>query len=239
MYIGQSVRPVEQRFRRHVTDAKACVLDTHFARAIRKYGEEHFGVEIIDTACTQEELNKKEQYWIREFDSVANGYNETDAVYKCGGNTYMSKTPEEMTVIRENLRASKIGSNNPNSRSVKCFNVNSGEEITFDTFRYCQEYFKEKTHRFISTRVNNQTKSLYRGEWKIAYADEEYQEYRVYHKPGKRVLFQNQETGESKEYCSMRLCARECGLPERKIDNLHKKGKGSFELNGCIFTVLE
>ena len=36
VYIGQTIRPVEYRFNRHMNDALNNILDTHFARAIRK-----------------------------------------------------------------------------------------------------------------------------------------------------------------------------------------------------------
>ena len=88
VYIGQTIRPIEKRFKRHLNDALNNILDTHFARAIRKYGKENFIIEQIDEAQTQDELNQKEQYWIRYYNSVEEGYNETDALSKCGGNTY-------------------------------------------------------------------------------------------------------------------------------------------------------
>lgn len=44
VYIGQSVRPISERWHRHITHAMSGVLDTHFARAIRKYGEESFTI---------------------------------------------------------------------------------------------------------------------------------------------------------------------------------------------------
>ena len=77
VYIGQTIRPAEYRFNRHMNDALNNILDTHFARAIRKYGKENFTIEEIDTAQTQDELNQKEQYWIRYYNSVEDGYNET------------------------------------------------------------------------------------------------------------------------------------------------------------------
>ena len=40
VYIGQTIRPIQDRFHRHINDALNNILDTHFARAIRKYGEE-------------------------------------------------------------------------------------------------------------------------------------------------------------------------------------------------------
>ena len=83
VYIGQTIRPIKDRFNRHINDALNNILDTHFARAIRKYRKESFIIEEIDIASSQEELNQKEQYWIRYYNATIDGYNETDAIYKC------------------------------------------------------------------------------------------------------------------------------------------------------------
>ena len=174
VYIGQSIRPIEQRFKRHIADAINNVIDTHFARAIRKYGKDNFIIEQIDTADTQLDLNLKEQYYIRKYDSIKNGYNETDAVYKCGGNTYLSKTENELNEIKDKIRNTKIGSKNPNSRAVKALNIDTKEEIFFNTVEECRKYFGEKHHRFITTRVKKETYVLYKGVWAIAYKNDEY-----------------------------------------------------------------
>lgn len=58
-YIGQTIRPIEQRFHRHINDAINNILNTHFARAIRKYGEENFIIEEIDTAKNQKRIKFK------------------------------------------------------------------------------------------------------------------------------------------------------------------------------------
>mgnify|MGYP003415896946 FL=1 len=81
VYIGQSIRPVNQRFRRHINDAINNKLDTYFARAIRKYGKDNFYIKIIDKADNQEELNLKEIYWIKYYKATNEkyGYNETFA----------------------------------------------------------------------------------------------------------------------------------------------------------------
>lgn len=60
MYIGQTIRQIEQRFKRHINDAVNNNLNTHFARAIRKYEQDKFVIEQIDVANSQDELNKKE-----------------------------------------------------------------------------------------------------------------------------------------------------------------------------------
>ncbi|MCB5259637.1 MAG: GIY-YIG nuclease family protein [Candidatus Cloacimonetes bacterium] len=50
--------------------------NNHLLNAIRKYGTENFTVEIIDTAESIEELNKKEKYWIKHYNAFRKGYNK-------------------------------------------------------------------------------------------------------------------------------------------------------------------
>ena len=163
VYIGQSIRPVEYRFHRHINDAMHNKLDTHFARAIRKYGPDKWQLEIIDCAETQEELNQKEQYWIRYYNSVEEGYNETDAISKCGGNTYQSKTEEEMEVIKEKIRQTKIGFKNPMAKKIKRTNIQTNEVDIFDTIISCAKACGIQNGKTsITTRLNGQIKSPYK-----------------------------------------------------------------------------
>ena len=186
VYIGQTIRTVEQRFHRHINDALNGILDTHFARAIRKYGPENFSVEVIDTATTQEELTEKESYWIKYYNSVNEGYNETSAQNKSGGNTYQSKTSEELKAIGEKIRVSKIGENNPNAKGIKCKNINTNEELHFGSLAEGQAYFQESNHQFISRRCLQQVKSLYKNEWLFAYETADYpNDYTIGVKSGK------------------------------------------------------
>ena len=163
VYIGQSIRPINQRFQRHINDALNNILDTHFARAIKKYGKENFVIEEIDTANTQEELNKKEQYWIKYYDSVINGYNETDAISKCGGNTYQSKTEEEMKIIKDKIRQTKIGSKNPMAKKIKRINILTNEIDIFDTVISCAKACGIQNGKTsITNRLNGKIKSPFK-----------------------------------------------------------------------------
>lgn len=133
IYIGQTIRPTEQRFKRHINDAINGNLDTHLARAIRKYGPENFQLSLVCSCKSHEELCEQEQYWIRYYNSVQDGYNETDAISKCGGNTYQSKTSEEMKIIADKIRKTKLGGKNPNAKKVKMIDLISGEEKIFNS----------------------------------------------------------------------------------------------------------
>ena len=173
VYIGQTIRPIQKRFQRHINDALNNILDTHFARAIRKYGKDSFTIEQIDTASNQEELNKKEQYWIQYYDSVNKGYNETDAISKCGGNTYQSKTEEEMEVIKDKIRQTKLGDKNPMARKIKRINIITNEVDIFDTVISCAKACGIQNGKIsISTRLNGQIKSPYKKTWIFEYYDE-------------------------------------------------------------------
>ena len=173
VYIGQSIRPIEQRFKRHINDVLHNKLDTHFVRAIREYGVDSFKLEEIDSAKTQEELNKKEQYWIKYYNSVKEGYNETDAIEKCGGNTYQSKTEEEMEVIKEKIRQTKLGAKNPMARKIKRINIITKEEDIFDTIISCAQACGIKNGKTsITDRLRGKTKSPFKGTWIFEYYDE-------------------------------------------------------------------
>ena len=173
VYIGQSIRPVEERFKRHINDAMNGTLDTHFARAIRKYGAENFRIEIIDEASNQDELNSKEQFWIREYDAVNSGYNETDALYKCGGNTYNSKTPEEIEEIKQKIRTTKIGSKNPMARKIKRINVVTSEIDYFETIISCARACGINSGKTsIAERLSGKRTIPLNGKWMFEYCDE-------------------------------------------------------------------
>ncbi len=72
VYIGLTTRDPHTRFSEH------CVADSLIGRAIRKHGVGSFRVEVIDEATNKIDLCQKERYWIREYDSFKNGYNNTN-----------------------------------------------------------------------------------------------------------------------------------------------------------------
>jgi len=81
-YVGQTTLTTEKRWESHLKAAKYKRDNSAILSAIRKYGEENFTIEIIDTADSIEELNKKEIFWISKSNTLApNGYN-----LKLGGN---------------------------------------------------------------------------------------------------------------------------------------------------------
>ena len=82
VYIGQTQVSLKLRFQNHLSAARRG-KDYIIGKAIRKYGEDKFYIELLEE-CTIEELNEREKYWIAFFNSTDNkfGYN-----ISIGGNT--------------------------------------------------------------------------------------------------------------------------------------------------------
>ena len=94
IYIGQVYnKSVQDRFVRHIKEANPysrSIVD----KAIAKYGKDNFIVEQIDEATSLEELNQKEKYWIKYYNSTNKkiGYNLTSGG-KDGSALYGEQSP--------------------------------------------------------------------------------------------------------------------------------------------------
>lgn len=94
VYIGQTTVDIKVRFQNHLSAAR-CGKDYVIGRAIRKYGEDKFYIELLEE-CSIEELNTKEIWWINRFNSTNTkfGYN-----ISIGGN---------VTRVNNNLKEHEI-----------------------------------------------------------------------------------------------------------------------------------
>lgn len=150
-----------------MSDALNHIIDTKFCRAICKYGQSSFKYEIIDTAETQEELTKKEYYWIDFYQSHISGYNSTNDSNKCGGNTY--QYIENLEEVKKKLSDSKMGGKNPASKKVKMIDLNNGSEKIFDSMADCARELNLDSHMPISRRCRKYTKSPLNGQYQFEY----------------------------------------------------------------------
>ena len=77
-YIGQTIQNVKERFYQHcATKCSQAVLNMVIHKAITKYGKSNFTIEVIEEVESAN-LNDRERYWIRYYDSYNNGYNSTE-----------------------------------------------------------------------------------------------------------------------------------------------------------------
>ena len=73
-YIGQSIH-IEERWKEHLYRNSSHI--SLIKLALQKYGVDNFTFEVIEE-CSPEELDKKEIYWIKYFDT----YNKRQTVAK-------------------------------------------------------------------------------------------------------------------------------------------------------------
>lgn len=84
-YIGQSI-DIERRWQEHIHEDR----QSYIHNAIKKYGINNFSFEIIEE-CSKEELDEKEIFWIKYYNTFENGYNLT-----LGGNSGFHYNIEEI-----------------------------------------------------------------------------------------------------------------------------------------------
>jgi group I intron endonuclease len=97
-YIGQTIHSLSIRRSGHFSKAKTD-KNIVFYQAINKYGKENFEWEIIDSADSLEELDYKEIYWIKFFNTYGqDGYNMT-----LGGQSDKKITPNDGNVENINM----------------------------------------------------------------------------------------------------------------------------------------
>lgn len=76
-YVGLTTTSLEERWERHL-DQVSRKNASLIHKAIAKFGEENFTIEIIDSANSPEDLRAKERKWIKELNTLTpNGYNVT------------------------------------------------------------------------------------------------------------------------------------------------------------------
>lgn len=73
-YVGKTVHTVEYRWKLHQKNYPyvKCPLYS----AIKKYGIQNFYIQTLEE-CPDSQASEREQYWIKYYDTYANGYNAT------------------------------------------------------------------------------------------------------------------------------------------------------------------
>lgn len=135
VYIGQTVYTLEKRKKEHEKAGKYKYCNGIFDKAIQKYGKENFDWEIIDTAKSIDELNKKESYYILLYHAtdLSLGYN----LKNTGENSFLSDDTKKKIGDAQrgelNHMFGKTGKDNPQSKRIK----NITDDILYDSINEC------------------------------------------------------------------------------------------------------
>lgn len=139
IYVGKTEFSIEKRFKEHCQDAfKAQAKSRPLYAAMRKYGIEHFHIELIEETDNPEE---REKFWIEQKRSFKNGYNAT---LGGDGKRYIDydlviATYKELGVIKDtalklNISSDSVSailhSNNIHVNSIKNIQTSKNGKIT-------------------------------------------------------------------------------------------------------------
>ena len=198
IYIGQVYnKSIYNRFNRHCVEAKSN-SKSYIDRAINKYGKDNFSIELVEQCYSKQELDEKEKYWIKYYNSTNStiGYNLTYG--GDGGNTYLCKSNKEMQSIRKKISTSNTGKNNGMSVPIKIKSIITNTEYHFDTLQACIDFFNISNKSILTNKARKIDNTLFRKEWLIAYENEEYQNYEFpnEHSRGTKVKLTNLQTNE-------------------------------------------
>ena len=102
VYVGQTKVSIKLRFQNHLSAAR-CGRGYTIGKAIRKYGEENFYIELLEE-CLASELNEREMYWIAFYNSTDNkcGYNMS-----LGGNVNTKPTQIDENLVLKLFKEDK------------------------------------------------------------------------------------------------------------------------------------
>ncbi len=201
IYIGKTESSIEERWKSHL---RASFNENHkdynlaFHRAIRKYGEDNFTIEQIDTGIGAI-LKEKEQNWIVFYDSYKNGYNCTlggdgqcrynyqeivDFYKENNGNLKLTCQYFKIydQVVYSALKAFNINSRNFLRKRNKKYNKQIllvEENLLFNTMAEIDKYFGKTVHPNIRRCLNGITKKAYGYSWREIEDGEDLDNFRL------------------------------------------------------------
>lgn len=107
-YIGQKMFYGKKKWQNYLGSGKL------LKKAIKKYEKENFTRDIVDIAYSQDELDKLEIEWIKNYNAIEDENYYNIALGGNGGNTFSGKSEEELLKIKKKISNSLRGNLNPN-----------------------------------------------------------------------------------------------------------------------------
>ena len=121
-YIGITNYSLNHRWNGHKTDSKRDRCNNKFYNALTKYGFDNFKQEILFVAFDREYASQLEKYFIREYNTIKNGYNST-----LGGDNEFLHSEE----TKEKLRQANLGKKLSKETRKKISEAVSGDKNGF------------------------------------------------------------------------------------------------------------
>ena len=99
-YVGCTIKSIGDRFREHVSRCKK--TQTKFCSALKKYGQDGFILEQIDSCDNTTRMYELEKFYIKEYNTYNKGYNLTYGGEGCIGYTHSDETIQKLKDMENN-----------------------------------------------------------------------------------------------------------------------------------------
>lgn len=124
-YIGKTSFTISKRWKEHCRDAQKHSTRPLY-RAITKYGENNFRIEVIEEVETDELAQKRERFWIQYYASDKRGYNATSGG---DGKSYIDTSSVVDSYSRTQNQTETAAELNIHVQSVRNILLNAGIPI--------------------------------------------------------------------------------------------------------------
>ena len=74
-YVGKTIQKLKDRWTAHRWSSYSGTSQSYFHRSVRKHRIENFDWSVLEECESLSNLNEREIYWIKELNSISNGYN--------------------------------------------------------------------------------------------------------------------------------------------------------------------
>lgn len=154
LYIGQAV-DIQARWNQHKRNFNnpfCFKTSPKLYSAFLKYGVENFNFEVVESHVPIEQLTEREEYWIRFYNAVEQGYNcvYPSEVFRGEHNPNATLTLEQVLEIKELLINSKISQQEIATMygvaASTIYRINKGENWKDDNSSYPLRTWNELAH---------------------------------------------------------------------------------------------
>ena len=143
-YIGQSINTWKQRKAGYNTCISSKHNNQRIVKALRKYGWNKFNVEIIATAKTTQKLNELEEYYIKKFNTINEGYNiATGGDNKIYSETHKQILKKSWTYERRKNASERMKEQNKKTKGLREKNISLGLKDYYREFKQTDEFWEK------------------------------------------------------------------------------------------------
>lgn len=104
VYIGQTIRPLKERFGEHCRPSSECFK---LRNAIQKHGRDSFTIELIGICHNQEDADNMESFFIENLRAIKDGYNIDRGGDGTGPRSKETRQKISRTRLARNIRISE------------------------------------------------------------------------------------------------------------------------------------